>query len=418
MKILMIAPQPFFEPRGTPISVYQRLQGLSKLGHQVDLITYPVGGDIHISGITIRRTISLPFIKEVRIGPSFTKIPLDILVFLYSLWMVSTKRYEVIHSHEEGAFIAMILSKIFHLPHLYDMHSCLPKQLQNSKYGKFTILVKLFEKLERWVIASCDVVLTIGEDLEKHVLQKFPTANHIRIENIPLYLDKPLEEKRTRKDNSSLDNNNYRLNIVYTGTFEHYQGLGLLIESARIVLEKYPEVRFVLVGGKPDQIDQWKRKVINLGLDNNLIFPGRVSMEESLEYLEMADILVSPRTEGLSIPLKIYSYLHSGKPTVATNIFAHTQILNDEIAVITDPLPEAYAGGIEKLIENVNLRLEIGQKAMSYTRQHFSEKSYLEKLDKAYLAIKYSKPISEISTRGELGETAMLFEDPELGELT
>jgi glycosyltransferase involved in cell wall biosynthesis len=418
MKILMIAPQPFFEPRGTPISIYQRLQGLSKLGHQVDLITYPVGGDIHIPGITIRRTISLPFIKEVRIGPSFTKIPLDILVFFYSLWMVSTKRYEVIHSHEEGAFIAMVLSKIFRMPHLYDMHSCLPKQLQNSKYGKFTIFVKLFEKLEGWVIASCDVVLTIGADLEKHVLQKFPAANHIRIENIPLYLDKPLEEKRTRKDNSSLDNNNYRLNIVYTGTFEHYQGLRLLIESARIVLEKYPEVRFDLVGGKPDQIDHWKRKVINLGLDNNLIFPGRVSMEESLEYLEMADILVSPRTEGLSIPLKIYSYLHSGKPTVATNILAHTQILNDEIAVITDPLPEAYAGGIEKLIENVNLRLEIGEKAMSYARQHFSEKNYLEKLDKAYLAIKYSKPISEISTREELGETAMLFEDLELRELT
>ena len=39
MKILMVAPQPFFEPRGTPISVYQRLEALSALGHHIDLLT-------------------------------------------------------------------------------------------------------------------------------------------------------------------------------------------------------------------------------------------------------------------------------------------------------------------------------------------------------------------------------------------
>lgn len=53
MKILMISPEPFFEPRGTPISVYQRLQALSALGYQVDLLTYHVGQDVDIPGLTI-----------------------------------------------------------------------------------------------------------------------------------------------------------------------------------------------------------------------------------------------------------------------------------------------------------------------------------------------------------------------------
>jgi len=48
MKILMIAPQPFFEPRGTPFSVLGRLKAFSELGHEVDLVTYHVGQDVVI----------------------------------------------------------------------------------------------------------------------------------------------------------------------------------------------------------------------------------------------------------------------------------------------------------------------------------------------------------------------------------
>jgi len=74
MKILMIAPQPFFEPRGTPISVYQRLAGLSNLGHTIDLSTYHIGEDVDFENVTIHRTISVPFIKSLKVGPSWQKI--------------------------------------------------------------------------------------------------------------------------------------------------------------------------------------------------------------------------------------------------------------------------------------------------------------------------------------------------------
>ncbi len=53
MNILMLAPEPFFQPRGTPISVYFRLKALSDLGHSVDLVTYPRGGDVAFPGLSI-----------------------------------------------------------------------------------------------------------------------------------------------------------------------------------------------------------------------------------------------------------------------------------------------------------------------------------------------------------------------------
>ena len=84
MKILMIAPQPFFQPRGTPFSVLGRLHTLSKLGHNVDLVTYHIGQDVQIPNVTIHRIKKVPFIKNIKIGPSITKIPVDILLFFKS----------------------------------------------------------------------------------------------------------------------------------------------------------------------------------------------------------------------------------------------------------------------------------------------------------------------------------------------
>jgi glycosyltransferase involved in cell wall biosynthesis len=406
MKILMIAPQPFFEPRGTPISVYQRLKALSSLGYQVDLVTYPVGIDVSIPGVTIHRSFRIPFMKSVKIGPSWNKLILDVFLFFKAFMLLLFKRYDVIHTHEEGAFAALFLSKIFRTPHLYDMHSSLPKQLENFKFGNLRPIVNLFVKLEERVLRSCKVVITIGADLEEYVLHKFPGTNHIRIENIPLLSDEPLDENLVAEIKTRLDLHN-RFPVVYTGSLEGYQGLGLLFKSARFVLRRHPEVRYVVVGGKPDQIRFWEGETKKLGLENNIIFVGMVSMEESLNYLEMAEILVSPRMEGLSIPLKIYSYLHSGKPTVATNIYAHTQLLNEELAVIVDPKPDAFAEGVIKLIEDPNLRTQIGRRAQIFAEEEFSVEDYLSKLNKAYMAIKYSKPIAEITHGQEVVERAV-----------
>src|SRR5688572_28743796 len=123
MKILMIAPQPFFEPRGTPISVYQRLEALSALGHEIDLITYHVGKDVNFLNVKIHRVRNIKKIQHVRVGPSRAKILLDVLIFFKPIRMLLAKPYDVIPSHDEASFFCMILAWIFRKRHIYDMHS-------------------------------------------------------------------------------------------------------------------------------------------------------------------------------------------------------------------------------------------------------------------------------------------------------
>lgn len=380
----MIAPQPFFEPRGTPISVLQRARGLASLGHTVDLATYHVGEDVAIPGVTIHRIPRVPFVRQVKIGPSWHKPFLDLLLLVKAASLLASNKYDAIHSHEEAAFFSVWLARAFRTCHVYDMHSSLPRQLANFNFGNYRPIVKAFEALERMAIDNCDALITIDSNLEQHVKAIRPETPQVTIENLGVFDPRgPMDPEpvASRRKNLGLDG---RLPIVYAGTFERYQGIDLLIESAKIVRERYPEVTFVLAGGKPRQVLLYKEKAKTLQVQDYVHFLGTVSLAEANAYLEAAAVLVSPRTEGTSVPLKIYTYLHCGKPIVATDLPAHTSVLGIETAVLVRPTTQDLAEGILRVLDDQELGRHLGAQALRLAQEKYGLDTYLAKLATAY----------------------------------
>ena len=398
MKILMLAPEPVFEPRGTPISIYQRLWAISSLGHDVDLLTYHVGTDIVIPNVRIIRTLKIPFIKTVKIGPSWAKPFLDLLLFLYAIILLLKGDYDVIHSHEEASFFAMILAPLFRTSHLYDMHSSLPQQLENFKFGNWHLLIKIFKILERWVLKTCDTVITIDLDLATYVRAINPTIRQLVIENLPVHTNLFTLRPHDLQQKCHQFEPDGRLPILYTGTFEPYQGLELLLESIPTVKQACPQAYFILVGGQPDQIEQLQTIVRKYQLEADICFIGIVPPEEAMGYLDIAAILVSPRIGGTSVPLKIYSYLHAGKPIVATRLPAHTQVLDSSMAFLVEPTKEALADGIICLLNNPVLGQRLGHKAQQVAQEHYNMDGYIAKIAQIYA---WLGPVAE-SGKGRL----------------
>jgi glycosyltransferase involved in cell wall biosynthesis len=386
LHILMIAPEPFFEPRGTPFSEYHRIRALIELGHTVDLVTYPFGHDVTMPGLRVFRCLRPPFISKVRIGPSLAKVPLDVSLAVSALRRIAGTRYDAVHSHEEGAAIGLILAAILGVPHLYDMHSSLPQQLVNFKFSRSRVLRWAFEVFERQAVRRSRVVIVICAELERQVREIAPQAAPVLIENAPgageVSRDGGREAVRAEfgiGPTTPL--------VLYTGTFEAYQGLDLLFDAARSVHAARPDARFLLAGGRPDQIAAATREVAARGLGAIVTFAGERPADEIPHFLEAADVLVSPRSRGTNTPLKIYQYLRASRAIVATRLLTHTQVLSDEVAILTEPTPEAFATGILDALADPARAAEIGRRAGELAASKYSYEAYLGRTREAILRL-------------------------------
>ena len=374
----MIAPEPFFEPRGTPFSEYHRIRALLELGHTVDLVTYPFGRDVDLPGLRVVRCLRPPFIRHIGIGPSWVKVPLDLTLAMTAMRMAMTRKYDAIHSHEEGGAIGLVLAKLLRVPHLYDMHSSLPQQISNFGHGNKRWLARAFSVLERHMVRRSKVVIVICPQLAEVVREVDRGVTPVLIENAPGSGDLPVEGSGAAV-RASLGISPDAPVVLYTGTFEHYQGLDLLFASMAIALKKVPDAKLVLAGGQPAQIAAARAEAAKAGLGDSVIFAGQRPAEEIPAYLDAATSLVSPRSTGTNTPLKIYQYLRSGRPIVATNLLTHTQVLDDATSILTPATPEGYAEGIVASIVDRERAARVARAARELAETKYSYEAYLNR---------------------------------------
>ncbi len=384
MQVLMIAPEPFLEERGTPFSVYHRAKALTVLGYEVDLVTYPMGKQVHLPGLHVYRAPALPFIRSVKIGPSLAKLPLDLLLFLTAVRQLCRRRYRYLHTHEEAGLMGALLAPVFGCKHLYDMHSDLSQQMSNFAFTKSTLLVRCVEAMQQFIVRKADAVIAICPDLEATVKRIAPEKPVYMIENVAV--DEALPSANA-SDVTRL-RQQWRLGdgpiLLYTGTFESYQGIDLLLRSVTAVHAEFPAARYVLVGGKPEQVAKQRLLAQQLGIADVVCFVGQRPLEEMPKYMAMADILLSPRSEGTNTPLKLYTYLRSGKPILATAILSHTQILTPRMAKLVPPTPEGLAQGVSELLRNPEQARVLGECGRQIAEKEYSWSAFLEKVRQVY----------------------------------
>jgi glycosyltransferase involved in cell wall biosynthesis len=184
--------------------------------------------------------------------------------------------------------------------------------------------------------------------------------------------------------------------VLYTGTFEAYQGLDLLFAAMAIVHRSRPDARLVLAGGHPDQVAKAREAARAAGIEGVTLFAGERPASEIPSYLLAADLLVSPRSRGTNTPLKIYQYLRSGKAIVATRLLTHTQVLSDDTAILTGVTAEDYAAGILAGLADPGRAAAIGTRARELAETKYSYAAYLDKTRQACDALFPAPPAGDV----------------------
>lgn len=378
MRILLVAPQPFYQERGTPIAVRMLAEALCAQGHAVDLLTYHEGADLDIEGLRILRTPALPGLRHIPIGISWKKLVCDLLISGRLLRLALSHRYDVIHAVEEAVFPAILLRSSARARVVYDMDSILGESLV-AKWRLLRPAERVFRAMERAVIRRADAVFAVCNDLARYVTVDAPGVPVFLIEDVALP-SQPLcgwaEPLRPLLDiRGTL--------ALYVGNLQRYQGVEQAVRAMSL-LPRDRDLTLVLIGGAAEDIARVRSLVRKLHLEESVYLLGPRPLAQLAGFLAQADVLLSPRLFGSSTPMKVYSYMSSGTAILATRIASHTQVLDDDCALLVEPSPQALAKGLATLAADAGLRARLGTAAHRRAAERYSVEVFRQKVYAAY----------------------------------
>ncbi|MFH1970690.1 MAG: glycosyltransferase family 4 protein [Verrucomicrobiota bacterium] len=367
MKILFLAPHPFYQERGTPIAVDLLLTVLARRGDQVDVVTFHEGADRVYPGVTLHRIPRLPGMRGIRPGFSFKKLVCDVFVLAKALHLAARGHYQVVHAVEESVFMAMLIRLCLRTPYVFDMDSSMPQQMTEKfrALAAFSPILKWFEgRAIRHALAVVPVCDTLADIARPYTPRKLCLLRDVSLLAVtPSTVAGELPPALSALPHPC---------FLYIGNLERYQGLDLLLASFALLLKNGVQATLVIAGGKETDIRHYQAKAGIAGLGDKVRFLGPWPIGRMAELFAVADVLVSPRIQGNNTPMKIYSYLQSGKPILATDLPAHTQVLTPDVAVLASPTPARFAAGMRELIEHPDQGQELARRAKTLAIEQYS----------------------------------------------
>jgi glycosyltransferase involved in cell wall biosynthesis len=203
--------------------------------------------------------------------------------------------------------------------------------------------------------------------------------------------------------------------VLYTGTFESYQGLDLLVDASVQLQRHLPDAHVVVVGGSAEQVAREQERASAAGA--RLVFTGQRPPSEIPHFVDACDVLVSPRMAGTNTPLKIYSYLRSNRPIVATRLVTHTQVLDDTCACLVEPTADALAAGLRRMIEHPDEARALAAAASVLAAVRYSREAYVARTRDAYarlMAVAGRQPSTALSGE-DRGAARIASVEPRVG---
>ncbi len=380
-RVLIVAPQPFYQDRGTPIAIRQVMEALSQLSYDIDILTFPIGEPVNVPRVRVIRSANPLRIRRVPVGLSGRKLALDFSLVHALAGRLARERYCCIHAVEEAGFPAIWLGRQYGVPVIYDMQSSLPEQLSQYPGLGSAAAQRWLRRCERWLLRHATLVVT-SVGLGQHARRVVPEARvhewHYSSDLAPV----SAESVAALRDHLQIPPS--APVVVYSGTFEWYQGLAELLASVPDVKRVVPDVVFVLVGGTDAALTTVRRQTHRMRLDGSVHVLGRQPRREVARYLQMADVLVSTRAHGEGLPLKAIDYLAAGRPIVASGIASHRGLLTEERAVLVRHDPNAIASAISGVLTNPARAAELSAGARAYAQEFLSWTAFVEAVDQLY----------------------------------
>lgn len=242
---------------------------------------------------------------------------------------------DILHAHSPSlnAIAALRVARKLRIPMLYEVRAFWEDAaVDHGTSTEGGIRYRLTRALESYALHHADAITTICEGLRGDIIARriapekvTVIPNAVDLENFTM-----IQTADIRLQNElGLQN---RQVIGFIGSFYAYEGLAILLQALPLMLPENSELRLLLVGGGPQETEL--RQLANeLGIDDKVIFAGRVPHEQVQRYYSMIDVLVYPRLSmrltDLVTPLKPLEAMAQGKLVAASDVGGHRELIRD-----------------------------------------------------------------------------------------
>lgn len=373
MKIVQVAHSFYPRYEGIGNYCYQLSKHLAERGHQVDVITSRLYSNLPvkevIDGFTVHRC------------PYFGTISTNRITFILNKLLKIDA--DIIHAHSYIFLTsnqAALAKKINQRPLLLHLHGgieAIPPKGNILTSLEYTIMKKIYDKtIGKWMFNSANLIASVSKrdiklsqdifQIDENLFEWLPNAVDLSMFNIP-------------KKNNHSNNISY---ILFIGSLIPRKGIGDLIKIAKLVIEKKPEVIFIVIGDGPLR----KQLEASIPLFNGrLKVLGRVNSEILLKWLSKASVLLLPSySEGL--PTVCIEALASKVPVVASDVGGVSEIvIEKETGFLVPPGNcKLFVNRINNLLDDENIRRKMGKNGRKLVEKYYNWEKVIEKTEKTY----------------------------------
>jgi len=388
MRILFLTqwfqPEPFF--KGLPF-----VKALQNKGHDVEVLTgfpnYP-GGELY-SGYSIR-----PWKSEVMDGipvhrtalfPSHNASGLKRIINYLSFGLTSAafgpfliKKPDVIYVYNlvTLGLASLILRTLYRCPVVYDIQDLWPDSVTHSDMMKQTVLLNILKIWCRFVYRKASHLTTLSPGFKAELIKR-----GVSEENVSVVYNWCDEKHLSMADKDDAIISEIRgkesFVVLFAGTMGIMQGLDTVLNSAQMLMDVEPKIKFVFVGGGVEQ-KRLKQSVVDRKL-NNVSFIERQPTEKMGAILKAADVLLVHLKDTalfrITIPSKIQAYMFAGKPVLVGVQGNAAELIGDSGAgkVVESENPESITRGILELFRMSDAERDaMGKNARKYYDKNLS----------------------------------------------
>jgi len=242
---------------------------------------------------------------------------------------------DILHAHSPAlnGIAALKIGKKHNIPVVYECRAFWEDAaVDHGTTKEGSLRYRITKALETHVFKQAGAITTICQGLRNDIiLRGIPgdkvtvIANAVDIEQFTYgaKANRQLREKLGLQD---------KLVLGFIGSFYAYEGLPLLLEAMPSILQEQPDTRLLLVGGGPQE-ESLKQKTSQLGLQEHVIFTGRIPHDQVQDYYNQVDIFVYPRLSmrltELVTPLKPLEAMAQGRLVIASDVGGHKELICD-----------------------------------------------------------------------------------------